>query len=107
MSDEKQGMTVREILAVANFRWLWLGQIVSEFGDALTHLALILLINRVTDGDTSAIAYLLIALALPRATVGLLAGVFCGSMGPQADHAGLRSRPRRAGPGLHFCGDHR
>ncbi|MCA9984715.1 MAG: MFS transporter [Anaerolineales bacterium] len=76
MTAVKQGMTVREILAVANYRWLWLGQTVSEFGDALTHLALILLINRVTDGDTSAIAYLLIALAIPRATLGLLAGVF-------------------------------
>ena len=76
MEAEKQGMTVREILRVVNYRWLWLGQIVSDFGDSLTHLALVLLINRVTDGDTTAIAYLLIALAIPRATIGLLAGVF-------------------------------
>ena len=76
MKEEKEGMTIREILAVANYRWLWFGQIVSDFGDSLTHLALVLLINRVTDGDTTAIAYLLIALAIPRATVGLLAGVF-------------------------------
>ena len=76
MTQENQGMTIREILSVANYRWLWLGQIISDFGDSLTHLALVLLINRVTNGDTTAIAYLLIALAVPRATIGLLAGVF-------------------------------
>jgi MFS family permease len=69
-------MTIRQILSLSNFRFLWLGQIISNFGDSLTYLTLVLLINRITDGDTAAIAYLLIALALPQATIGLIAGVF-------------------------------
>ncbi|MEZ4660658.1 MAG: MFS transporter [Caldilineaceae bacterium] len=67
---------VRDLLRIANFRWLWLGQLISDFGDAITQLTLVLLINRMTGGSTSAIANLLIALALPHATVGLVAGVF-------------------------------
>lgn len=69
-------MSIRQLFGIVNFRFLWLGQIVSDFGDSLTALTLILFINRVTDGDTAAIAYLLIALALPHATIGLVAGVF-------------------------------
>lgn len=75
-NGQPQSMTVRQILALVNFRFLWLGQIISDFGDSLTHLTLVLLINRWTNGDTTAIAYLLIALALPHATIGLVAGVF-------------------------------
>lgn len=69
-------LSIRQLLGIANFRFLWLGQIVSNFGDSLTYLTLVLLINRITGGDTAAIAYLLIALALPQATIGLMAGVF-------------------------------
>lgn len=76
MSTQTQPVTVRHLLAIPNFRLLWLGQIISDFGDSLTYLTLVLLINRVTGGSTTAIAYLLIALALPQATIGLLAGVF-------------------------------
>ncbi len=68
-------MSIRDILGLRDFRYLWLGQIVSNFGDALTHLTLILLINRITGGSTAAIAFLLIALALPYAVIGLFAGV--------------------------------
>ncbi len=75
-NDQTQSMTIRQILNLVNFRHLWLGQIISNFGDSLTYLTLVLLINRVTNGDTAAIAYLLIALALPQATLGLVAGVF-------------------------------
>ncbi len=73
-------VTIRDLLSIINFRWLWLGQIVSNFGDALTHLTLVLVINRLTDGSTTAIAGLLIALALPQATIGLVAGVFVDRM---------------------------
>jgi MFS family permease len=76
VNSQPQSMTIRQILALADFRFLWLGQTVSNFGDSLTHLTLVLLINRWTDGDTKAIAYLLISLALPHATIGLVAGVF-------------------------------
>lgn len=69
-------ISARDLLKIRNFRLLWGGQIVSNFGDAITHLTLVLYINRLTDGDTQAIAWLLIALALPMATLGLAAGVF-------------------------------
>ncbi len=75
-NGQPPSMTIREILNISNFRYLWTGQIISNFGDSLTYLTLVLLINRITDGDTAAIAYLLIALALPTATIGLVAGVF-------------------------------
>lgn len=75
-NDQPQSMTIRQILGLVDFRFLWLGQIISNFGDSLTHLTLVLLINRFTNGDTAAIAYLLIALALPHATIGLVGGVF-------------------------------
>lgn len=69
-------IAARDLLKIRDFRFLWLGQIVSNFGDALTHLTLVLFINRVTGGDAQAIAWLLIALALPTAVLGLIAGVF-------------------------------
>lgn len=78
MNDQttSPAISARDLLKIRNFRLLWGGQIVSNFGDALTHLTLVLYINRITDGDTQAIAWLLIALALPMATLGLVAGVF-------------------------------
>ena len=81
MSDETAPkVTVRDLLRIDNFRWLWFGQIVSNIGDSLTHLTLVLLINRMTEGSTTAIAGLLIALTLPHATIGLVAGVFVDRM---------------------------
>lgn len=78
MTDQSTDTAVsaRDLLKIRNFRLLWGGQIVSNFGDAITHLTLVLYINRLTDGNTQAIAWLLIALALPMATLGLVAGVF-------------------------------
>ncbi len=74
--EQQPEITARDLLKIRDFRLLWLGQIVSNFGDSLTHLTLVLFINRITDGDAQAIAYLLIALALPTAVLGLVAGVF-------------------------------
>lgn len=76
MSESSSTLSILDLLKIPNFRTLWSGQIVSDFGDALTQLTLLLYINRVTSGNTEAIALLLIALALPMATVGLAAGVF-------------------------------
>jgi MFS family permease len=75
-NSDQSTVTTRDLLKIRDFRLLWLGQIVSNFGDALTHLTLVLYINRVTGGDAQAIAWLLIALALPIASLGLVAGVF-------------------------------
>ncbi len=78
MSEQQAETKIRgrDLLRLRDFRFLWLGQIVSNFGDALTYLTLMLFINRLTGGDTQAIAWLVIALALPTATIGLVAGVF-------------------------------
>jgi MFS family permease len=66
---------LRDLLQNKNFRWLWLGQIISNYGDSLTSLALLILINRLT-GSTAAIATVAILMALPQVTVGMVAGVF-------------------------------
>ena len=66
---------LKDLLRNKNFRWLWLGQIISNYGDSLTSLALLILINRLT-GSTAALATVAILMALPQVTLGLLAGVF-------------------------------
>ena len=78
MSESASAPTLSpgDLLRIPNFRTLFLGQIISDFGDAITQLTVLLYINRVTGGDTQALALLLIALALPMATLGLVAGVF-------------------------------
>ncbi|MCP5023941.1 MAG: MFS transporter [bacterium] len=62
------------LLRIKDFRYLWLGQIVSNLGDSMTNLALLLLINHLT-GSTAALATMAILLALPSLTFGLFAGV--------------------------------
>ncbi len=71
--DSKPGL--RDLLRNNNFRWLWLGQIISNYGDSLANLALLILINRLT-GSTAAIATVAILMALPQVTIGMVAGVF-------------------------------
>ena len=66
---------LRELLRNKNFRWLWLGQIISNYGDSLAGLALMILVNKLT-GSTTALATLIIFMVLPQVTVGMLAGVF-------------------------------
>ena len=75
-SASSPALSPGDLLRIPNFRTLFLGQIISDFGDAITQLTVLLYINRVTGGDTQALALLLIALALPSATLGLVAGVF-------------------------------
>ena len=72
-TPKKHGLS--DLLRNKNFRWLWLGQIISNYGDSLTALALLILINRLT-GSTAAIATVAILMALPQVTIGMVAGVF-------------------------------
>jgi MFS family permease len=65
----------RAVLGIPQFRLLWLAQVISDFGDSLTNLALLIFVNQVT-GSTAALATMAIALALPQVTFGLLAGVY-------------------------------
>lgn len=68
-------MTTRDVLAIADFRWLWMAQLVSFFGDALTTMGLLFLVQRAL-GDAASTAGVLIAGALPFLVVGLVAGVW-------------------------------
>ena len=72
MADQ---LSARDVLRIRDFRRLWLGQLVSEAGDGLTNLTLLLLVNHLT-GSTAAIAAMAIVLAVPPLTVGLLAGAY-------------------------------
>lgn len=64
---------LRQLMAVADFRRLWLGQIISDFGDGLTLLGLLILTQRLT-GSTIALAGVAIASTLPVIIFGIPAG---------------------------------
>ena len=66
---------VRALFRIPSFRLLWLGQLVSEAGDGLTNLTLLLLVNALT-GSTAALAGMAIVLAIPPLTIGLVAGTY-------------------------------
>lgn len=68
-------MGTRELLANADFRRLWMAQLVSFFGDSLTTMGLLFLVQR-TYGDAGSVAGILIANTLPFLLVGLVAGVW-------------------------------
>lgn len=65
----------RSALAIPNFRRLWIGQTISQFGDGLTGLAILITINQLT-GSTAAMAAMVIVLAVPQLIFGLISGVF-------------------------------
>ena len=68
-------MTVRDVLRLPDFRRLWLAQAISDAGDGLTLLTLMLLVNQLT-GSTLALAAVSIALAIPPLTIGIVAGTY-------------------------------
>ena len=73
--SEAKSLSTRAVLRVPDFRSLFVGQTISDFGDAMTSLALLLVVNKLT-GSTAALALMAIALALPQVTVGVIAGVY-------------------------------
>lgn len=66
---------LRELLTIRDFRYLWLAQAGSDFGDNLTFLTLLILTQRLT-GSTVALAGLTIAIALPSVVFGMVSGVY-------------------------------
>jgi MFS family permease len=62
------------LLAEPRFRRLWLGQAISELGDGMTGLALVVLVSRLA-GTLSAVALLTILTSVPQIALGLPAGV--------------------------------
>src|ERR1051326_2478420 len=72
-SDTKGAL--RALLAGRNFRNLWLGQLISQLGDGVTNLTVLIVINKLT-GSTVAIATMAIAIAVPQLVFGLISGVY-------------------------------
>lgn len=66
---------LRDLLAIRDFRSLWIAQAASDFGDNLTFLTLLILVQRLT-GSTVALAGLTIAIALPSVVFGFVSGVY-------------------------------
>ena len=75
MTDQSTPMGVRDVLRIRDFRNLFAGQVVSDIGDGITMLLVLLVINDLT-GSTAALALMAIAEAVPAFTVGLVAGVY-------------------------------
>ena len=72
---ERRQLGLRDLLRIREYRLLWAGQLISEAGDGLTNLALLLLVNALT-GSTAALAAMAIVLAVPSLTIGLVAGAY-------------------------------
>lgn len=68
-------MNARGVLAVPDFRRIWTAQTISDFGDGLTNLALLIVVYSLT-GSTTAIALMAIVIAVPPLTIGVVAGVY-------------------------------
>lgn len=68
-------LSVRAVLRIRDYRRLFGGQVVSDIGDGITMLLLLLVINDLT-GSPAALALMAIAEAVPHFTVGLVAGVY-------------------------------
>jgi len=69
--------TPRQVLRNKNFTLLLTGQFISQLGDGLVFLSLMIVLNRMLGDDAaSAIGVLLICLTAPRVVLGLLSGVY-------------------------------
>ena len=64
------------ILKNRDFFLLWLGQIVSQFGDRLTQMALIALVYKKAPGSSFELAKLFAFVTIPALIIGPVAGVF-------------------------------
>src|SRR3954449_7667914 len=77
-----KALTARGALAIPDFRRIAAAQFISDFGDALTLLATLLVINNLT-GSLAAIAFMAIVIAIPAVAIGPLAGVWVDRLDPR------------------------
>jgi MFS family permease len=75
MTASSPALGARDVLRIPDFRRLWLAQGISDIGDGLALLTVMLLVNQLT-GSTLALAAVSIALAIPPLTIGLIAGTY-------------------------------
>jgi MFS family permease len=66
----------RDVLKNRSFLFLWLGQIISNFGDRLNLMALFALVSRRAPGSTIGFAKLFFFMVIPVFVVGPIAGVY-------------------------------
>lgn len=66
----------REVLSNKNFLFLWLGQLISTFGDRLTQMALVALVYQQNPGSEIALAKLISFTIIPVFIMGPIAGVW-------------------------------
>jgi DHA3 family macrolide efflux protein-like MFS transporter len=73
-----QSVRLRDVLRNSNFTKLLTGQFISQLGDGLIGLSLMIMVNRLLgrSGAEGAIGILLICMGAPRVAFGLLAGVY-------------------------------
>src|ERR1041384_1950555 len=71
----KSASSMFSVFRHRSFRYLWVGQLISSMGSALTTLAASILVYRVTSSALS-VGLMLIATAGPTVLIGLIAGVF-------------------------------
>lgn len=69
----------KTLLSIRDFRMLWFGQVVSDFGDGMTLLGVLILTQRLT-GSTLALAGVAIASTLPMILFGIPAGALVDRM---------------------------
>jgi len=74
-ATQPAAMSVRDVLRIADFRRLWAAQTISDIGDGVTLLTLMLLVNQLTH-STLVLAAAAIALAIPPLTIGMVAGTY-------------------------------
>jgi MFS family permease len=66
----------RDILQNRSFLFLWLGQVISTFGEKLNQMALIALVYKRAPGSTIELAKLLFFIVIPVFVIGPIAGVY-------------------------------
>jgi len=66
----------RDVLTNRNFLFLWLGQVVSNFGDRLNQMALVALVYQQNPGSEIALAKLISFTIIPVFIIGPIAGVW-------------------------------
>jgi DHA3 family macrolide efflux protein-like MFS transporter len=76
-------LSMREVLAVTQFRRLWLGQMVSIFGDFVAIFAVQVAITFRMHGTPEDVTGVMVAYMIPLAVVGPIAGVFVDRWNPR------------------------
>ena len=76
MDAPAQPLSFREVLQIRAVRRLWLGQLVSMFGDFLALFAVISVVTYKLHAGPAQVTLVIISFMIPMAFIGPIAGVF-------------------------------